>query len=560
MGTFFIMGLAFSVSHCVFYASLNGTIVRSTAKQEENLRVGTALTFLAQITLGASIWQVYHQWIWRSVKKMPMKMATLNDIFGVETSVLSFLNLNMFENYRVGYYMALFAWSLILPPFFTPGTLVVVESTNQVIASQPVPYLAIANGTNAHSFSFSPSNEGDRYDYEDVLTRVFNGPRTTISLLSDATASQGEILSLKAPANRSSYSLNFFGPAVQCRQANASTQAIISDLVAQEINKSAGASAQQQLNAYYAFIPTFDSLGNIIAQDGVRFQSPSNASNEIWMAFEQYKTSTDANCDHDKHFQVCTLWNATYDLNLAWENKFQNVSGSRTLLHKVPFPPIDAPGVATEMVQHAYSAFFWVLADQLVGSFGWFKETVPGKPDPRYFGVIRSPIQHNSLLGSPDLSVFFDYNEKKGACQIPYANLSAQRQQDFDLAKSRILGDLIEELSFNMTVSFMHNDLLTYVPNRLVTTLEDVNRYTYNPYGIWIPYGLACFFTLITNVIGIVTFLKHGAMPSNKFQDILAAADMNVIRIARAEDSRSRSITAEFEGGRPTFKSEESMV
>ncbi|KAK0716023.1 hypothetical protein B0H67DRAFT_582234 [Lasiosphaeris hirsuta] len=90
-----------------------------------------------------------------------------------------------------------------------------------------------------------------------------------------------------------------------------------------------------------------------------------------------------------------------------------------------------------------------------------------------------------------------------------------------------------------------------------VTTLEDVNRYTY---GIWIPYGLACFFTLITVVIGIVTFLRHGAMPSNKFQDILAAADMNVIRIARAEDSRSRSITAEFEGGRPTIQSPKSMV
>jgi hypothetical protein len=73
-------------------------------------RFGTAAAFLAQITLGASVWQTYKQWIWRSVKKVPLRMATLNDIFGVETSVLSFLNLDMFKNFKVGYIMALFAW------------------------------------------------------------------------------------------------------------------------------------------------------------------------------------------------------------------------------------------------------------------------------------------------------------------------------------------------------------------------------------------------------------------------------------------------------------------
>lgn len=73
-------------------------------------RLGTAAAFLAQITLGASVWQTYQQWIWRSVKKAPLRMGTLNDIFGVETSVLSFLNLDMFKSFKAGYIMALFAW------------------------------------------------------------------------------------------------------------------------------------------------------------------------------------------------------------------------------------------------------------------------------------------------------------------------------------------------------------------------------------------------------------------------------------------------------------------
>jgi hypothetical protein len=71
-------------------------------------RLGTAAAFLAQITLGASVWQTYKQWIWRSVKKVPLRMATLNDIFGVQNSVLSFLNIDMFKNFKTEYIMALF--------------------------------------------------------------------------------------------------------------------------------------------------------------------------------------------------------------------------------------------------------------------------------------------------------------------------------------------------------------------------------------------------------------------------------------------------------------------
>jgi hypothetical protein len=73
-------------------------------------RVGTAFAFLSQIALSASVWQTYTQWIWRSVKKNAMRMATLNDIFGADTSVLSFLNYDMIKKFKVGYAIAFFAW------------------------------------------------------------------------------------------------------------------------------------------------------------------------------------------------------------------------------------------------------------------------------------------------------------------------------------------------------------------------------------------------------------------------------------------------------------------
>jgi hypothetical protein len=44
-----------------------------------------------------------------------------------------------------------------------------------------------------------------------------------------------------------------------------------------------------------------------------------------------------------------------------------------------------------------------------------------------------------------------------------------------DRARGRALGELIEELSFNLTISLMHNDLLTQV-----TLLQAIMRRTAN--------------------------------------------------------------------------------
>ena len=73
------------------------------------------------------------------------------------------------------------------------------------------------------------------------------------------------------------------------------------------------------------------------------------------MAFECYKNTTDKIFDHKKYYQVYSLWIATYDLTLNWENDFQNVSGSGHLLYEVAYPPVDSPNTTTEMTQHAYS-------------------------------------------------------------------------------------------------------------------------------------------------------------------------------------------------------------
>jgi hypothetical protein len=468
-----------------------------------------------------------------------------------------------------------FSRTLILPPFFTPGTLSVYQSTNRIDIQQPTPYLTIANDTEGHLYSYSPSEQGDRFNFTTIPARIFAGPRSILTLLLTATASHGVILPLNSPFNHSSYSINFFGPAFQCSQADPTVESKIDDLLKLKMDIPVG-TAKAVKNAYYAFVPAFDAQGNVTALSDVRYQVPVNASNEVWMVFQRYANLTDSACDYKPYHQVCKLWNATYDLDLSWDKGFQSITGSHQLTHEVEYPN-DKPHEISKMAQHAYSAFFWAFTDQIVGSFGWFYDTANTTSN-NTFGMISCPIEHNSLLGTSDLDVFFDYNEDLGACQVPYGNLSAQRQQDKAYGKNRTLGELIEEMSFNMTASLLHNDLLTYVilfyfllvsheshelnvhPNshnttRLITVFEDVNRYSYNPFALFIPYALSCLFTSIVIVIGATTYARHGVQPDKKFQDILAAGeDPDVTKLARDPLSRRKSLTVADGGRHPIFR------
>jgi hypothetical protein len=60
--------------------------------------------------MSASVWQCYTGWLWRSVGKTAMSIPALNNVFGADTSLLSFLSVEMLQKYKTGYFMALFAW------------------------------------------------------------------------------------------------------------------------------------------------------------------------------------------------------------------------------------------------------------------------------------------------------------------------------------------------------------------------------------------------------------------------------------------------------------------
>jgi hypothetical protein len=73
---------------------------------------------------------------------------------------------------------------------------------------------------------------------------------------------------------------------------------------------------------------------------------------------------------------------------------------------------------------------------------------------------------------------------------------------------------------------------------------NDVNRYSYKAYALFVPYALANVFAFLCVCIGIVSFVRDGVLPGRKIQDIIYAARGVAVHRDLALESRKMSMTA----------------
>lgn len=318
------------------------------------VRFGTAFSFLAQISLGAAIWASYTRWLWRTVQRKEMTVGGLNAAFAADTSVLSLLNLEMLRKLRIGSVMAAFAWyrspiignsavqrklmmdrGLLLPPFFTPATLFVYQSSDVEISNRPMPFPHIANATPSvgSTYSYSPPARRGRIQFVNDVSRIFVGPRTIVSLIASATASLGEILPIKLPYNTSAHDIDFHAPIVQCLDANTTVVELIESFRKQDMAEGDGVVVETD-SVYFSFVPSYNETGDLYPALTPRLQTRSSATNELWMTFLRPSIES-GKWINDRRFQVCTLHNATYHLHIERDHGIQNITKSYTINEQI---------------------------------------------------------------------------------------------------------------------------------------------------------------------------------------------------------------------------------
>lgn len=347
-----------------------------------------------------------------------------------------------------------------IPSLFTPATLFVVTGNVTVPAINEVRRLAITDPENAGLFAyFVPSNG---LNGSDNPSQMFLSPRTILLRLSVDTAAGGEILGVVPPVVNCSYSIQFYGPYVDCEKANATQQASIERLRTQQTTPNGNIT--QVMNSYIAYVPDLSFPDQAELLDN-RMQRPLNGSNELWLSFKRngtgYYDDPFPTCPLTE-YRVCRLYNASYDLTLEFAEGNQTIKGYPPTRGN---DPITYPAVSltetSNLVQHAYSAYMWAFTNQLIGQMGLFNDSSANRTTPAVYSEIDTEIGSTSLLGSADLNCFFVTNHfVNHGLNATFAANSTQRQKDIDLARDQPLDVLIPELSFNTTVGLMNSELL----------------------------------------------------------------------------------------------------
>jgi hypothetical protein len=350
---------------------------------------------------------------------------------------------------------------LPLTSIVPPATLIINAGLRSKVDYAPVPSLDMYSSGQPHRFAVWATT--DTTSAEEIQ---FLGPRTILTRLLTATATLGEILPISHSIANITYALNFFGPSVRCTVANSSIATIIDSIRDADVRNTTVGSIMEHSNYYYSFVPDLTNAGNsslpyngVAAVSQNRIETPQNASNQLWVAFSRYTGSlnSDGLRATEDHYLVCSLWNSSYSLSLNLTEGSQVITDTGTEdLNEVQYPNGITPSSNGTLEQYAYSAVFWAMTDLLVGSMGLFlQNTTP----PTNFTLITTAIEDTSLLGSQDLSPFFDSNHPTTLTD------SDQRLQDISLAQNRTLDVLIEELAFNTTATFMSSNLLSSVPS-----------------------------------------------------------------------------------------------
>lgn len=525
MISLFLIGLGSALALHGWYSSLNGKHVGDSNQQQRALWVGTTLAFITQISLAGSIIFAYVQTLWRALKRSVISIYAVDAGFAASSTLLSFTNLEMLSKLRLASSLALIAWCIPISSLIAPATLNVDSILQYSGQMMNVPALQISQAGAYQEFAY--------YVPQRSMLQNYLGPRTILTRLALATSATGEILRLTPPATNATYVQTFFGPYVQCVDAN---QSIVGAIDAVNVRRKAAIdpSVKELSNDYFAFVPALSNLNDTSLHAPIQVANLSDvngalyASNQLWLTIPGSNVSQ-LNLNFSQianpTYLTCELHNASYHVNFTWTNGAQFLDVLDIDVFDATPYPTDPSFSAVDEDNMAYSAFMWTLSSQLVGTIGFYQEVSRNDTNiqiiaNRTYSEVATNLEQTSLLGTSNLNSHFIKNHflSSNNASQPF---SPARIQDMALARNRTLDVLIPELSSNITLSLISHPLLSVPELTNVTTTSPANIYVYQPKRVFIAYGIAIFFALVANVLGIWAYFSNGVSHDNSFWSIV---------------------------------------
>jgi hypothetical protein len=289
-----------AIGHNFFYVYLDTKQVSEVPiPQSWVIRIGTAFAFLFKASLVPAVGIAFYQRFWYSARSSALQVQSIDAMFGVLGNPLHFFNSELLLKTKALFVMAVIVWILPIAAIFSPGAMtglcpcdftrlmkVISAPSNQTSTSQ-VPILDLENDIGILQLGSASSFFGGSIGFRRFMLGVF---------------SSGQISPWTSPCGPNcTYSVSFAGPALSCGPGDSNSQN--------------GPTTPD--NVFYN--ATF-------ANDSSDFDG--NGPSGLLIALKETEsTQTVINC---------TLYNASYNINVEYYENIQTVNWEIVLDGIVP--------------------------------------------------------------------------------------------------------------------------------------------------------------------------------------------------------------------------------
>ncbi|ETS74373.1 hypothetical protein PFICI_14239 [Pestalotiopsis fici W106-1] len=512
----FLSGTSFALIHHFYYSYLTGQQVPPPNIQEWPIRLGSGLAFLTKSTFTAAVGTAYTQHIYTVFRKRSLSVRGIDSAFAAANSIIKLVSWELFSKVKAGFLLGLIAWSIPLAMTIPPATLSVVPKSETRLYDINAPTLNLS-GYHLAATSLDPNKNGE---VSPATQRLFT-----------ATYSGAAVLSMPALVNstpNAAYNSKFLGPLITCGSLNSSESGIMGKIVHHTSNwyQSLINSSNAGNVKYLLFRPhehfmdgagnpneTFD-YGTFIS--GIVSTTPSEASDAAGPQVDRFWVYS----DHGSW--ACRTWNATFRGTFTTHMQKQEITVHKSNTTLAPL------GDYSQNWSDSHSRTAYEMIIHLIFSLleGAIVHDLRPDPNPKVNAVptvFKTDILKTGMIGALNLTTPQVTGTLKMGRQAPGKPIVTEEDQA--LSQGMSLGDLIEQLSRNITLSFFSDKQFWSLEgqgyNTTVIAPFRHNVYWYNPRNLLIAYGFAFGFTLFSVAIGARAFFINGVSHSTNFSAVL---------------------------------------
>ncbi|KAF5877623.1 uncharacterized protein Bfra_001990 [Botrytis fragariae] len=521
MVLFALLGIALACTHHGYYSYLDGKQKTHNFQKRFSITLRSLLAFSVVSSFLAANCAAYPQYLWMSIRKKAFTLSTLDKMFALTSDPIRFISVEICRHAPVVTLLALVYWAMSLAAILSPDN-------------------------------------------------VSTLPGTVVINIGTKAAESSDIVPIGGPAPNSSYSIDIRGPYVQCMAPKDTEQIYfdqyIEDLAQNNVFTSTSWITHYQnasnlsdslvspwpsmvyLSAFDPWMyPDNDSLG-WLAIGELDTSSPDQFNN--WDVSIRQNISADLSNTNNTFFSVqpklwgltandsflCELVNGTRNVHFDFIDGTQHISyGMLYDVEDIDKLWTNVPGYprALSNTRHRdiaphislYQSMISMLSENITAQIAGCDDFLNAywNDNPQVGNADCLPAVSGTTGYCAWLNAYTAFNVSRASNiynSIEFFTKPASACRNHSLARG------IEDLAANTIISLFSEPKLLKQNASIVPVIftHSINVFSYSPKYLYLPYGIAIFFTCFSTILGLYAFYANGVVHSTALSAIIATS------------------------------------